>query len=137
MPKHTDADKKALAETLFGEARGESEEGQIGVAGVILNRAEANKDYWGGSQVKDVCEKPGQFECFQDRDKLRKDIENEQATYAKMERLSDDILSGRETRNPVGNSDHYNNPDKEGYPDHLKNCDKTVKIGGHQFYKGK
>ena len=38
-------DIKIMAKTMWGEARGESEEGKIGVAWVIRNRAE-NPCWW-------------------------------------------------------------------------------------------
>ena len=39
--------------------------------------------------------------------------------------------------NPFGSIkiDHYNNPDKEGYPDWTTRVIKAIKIGNHQFYK--
>lgn len=50
-----------LAKTLYAEARGEPVKGQEWVAHVIKNRAKANRSYWGGSNVADVCRHPGQF----------------------------------------------------------------------------
>ena len=51
MPEvsRTDTELNIFAATIYAEARGEPEEGQIWVAWVIKNRANLNKSYWGGS----------------------------------------------------------------------------------------
>ncbi len=52
------SDIEVLALTIYGEARGESIEGQIAVGCVIRNRAIA------GSTYKDICLEPNQFSCW-------------------------------------------------------------------------
>ena len=57
--------------TIWGEARGDSQQGRIAVAHTILNRAKAKK-WWGekvASNIPDhsisaVCQKPSQFSCW-------------------------------------------------------------------------
>ena len=62
-----------LTRTIYGEARGESFEGKIAVAHVILNRArrgKANKalgKFW-GNDVESVCLAPWQFSCWNEND---------------------------------------------------------------------
>jgi hypothetical protein len=51
-----------LALTLYGECRGESTEGKIAVASVILERVD--KQSWFGLTILSVCLKPLQFSCF-------------------------------------------------------------------------
>ena len=52
-------DTEALALTIYGEARGESIEGQIAVACVIRNRVNSqNKTY------TEICQAPFQFSCW-------------------------------------------------------------------------
>jgi len=58
-----------MARTLWGEARGESEEGQVAVGHVIKNRVE--KKTWYGKTIKDVCLKKWQFSCWNENDPNR------------------------------------------------------------------
>ena len=48
-----------LAQTIFGEARGEPLEGQWAVAAVVLNRARRS-----GKSMEFECRKPYQFSCW-------------------------------------------------------------------------
>ena len=124
-------DYKILLKTVYGEARGEWKTGQVAVAWVIRNRARLNKSYWGGSSIAAVCQHPGQFECWKygdiqmDEYDARKSIEEWLPTvYTKY-------------KDPTGGCDHFNNPQKEGYPSWTNNCDYVMTIGGHNFYKTK
>ncbi len=56
------SDTQLLGLTIFGEARGESQEGKIAVGSVILERVE-HRD-WDGKTIKEVCLMPYQFSCF-------------------------------------------------------------------------
>jgi spore germination cell wall hydrolase CwlJ-like protein len=58
----TAREKLLLALTVYGEARGESEQGRIAVAQVILNRA--SRPRWWGKSVEEVILKPYQFSCW-------------------------------------------------------------------------
>ena len=58
-----------FAKTIWAEARGETLEGQIAVANVILNRA--RQGGWWGDDVIGVCCKPKQFSCWNDGDPNR------------------------------------------------------------------
>lgn len=55
-------DLDALALTLWGEARGESIEGKIAVANIIVNRAKAGDRY--GIGIRGVCIHKSQFSCW-------------------------------------------------------------------------
>jgi N-acetylmuramoyl-L-alanine amidase len=55
-----------LALTIYGEARGESTEGKIAVGSVILERVD-HRD-WDGKTIQEVCFKPWQFSCYNERD---------------------------------------------------------------------
>lgn len=55
-----------LALTIYGEARGESIEGQIAVGNVIINRWRANPEKY--KTVKDVCLEKLQFSCWNEND---------------------------------------------------------------------
>lgn len=57
-----------LARTLWGEARGEGSAGMQAVANVILNRVKVAQghggQFWWGSNIIQVCQKPYQFSCW-------------------------------------------------------------------------
>ena len=59
---------EALALTIYGEARGESVEGQIAVANVVMNRLLRSKQY---KTIQDVCFAPEQFSCWNETDPNR------------------------------------------------------------------
>jgi N-acetylmuramoyl-L-alanine amidase len=56
-------DLESLARTIHGEARGESFEGQVGVAAVILNRVESGQF---GNSIQAVIFQPGAFTALRD-----------------------------------------------------------------------
>lgn len=128
------SDKEILAQTVYHEARGESEDGWKGVAHVIMNRSKANKSYWGGNSVASVCKQPGQFECW---NKGRNTEITEWSRYNNIKQITDRIYDGHDSYDLTEGADHYNNPSKEGYPGWTGNCDRKMKIGNHQFYKTK
>lgn len=69
-----DLDIDTLARTIFGEARGEGLLGMEAVANVIMNRLAISNDkggYWWGNSVKDICQKPFQFSCWNIHDPNR------------------------------------------------------------------
>ena len=62
------ADQDVIAiQTIIGEARGESEMGQIAVGEVIRNRAN-DKHWYNDETIEEVCLKPWQFSFWNDRD---------------------------------------------------------------------
>ena len=63
-----------LARTLWGEARGEAQEGREAVANVVVNRARRRRKQF-GLTVEDVCRKPSQFSCWNSNDPNRTKLE--------------------------------------------------------------
>lgn len=57
---------KAIMQTMWGEARGESDRGKIAVACVILNRVEEKS--WMGKDPFEVCHQKWQFSCWNKND---------------------------------------------------------------------
>jgi N-acetylmuramoyl-L-alanine amidase len=57
------SDRNVIALTLYGEARGETNEGRIAVANVLANRANKRKGPWSAA-LRDVCLQPAQFSCW-------------------------------------------------------------------------
>jgi N-acetylmuramoyl-L-alanine amidase len=74
IPKPSSDDLLIGALTLYGEARGDTQEGRVAVAHTILNRCKAQK-WWGKSttghpdhSIAAVCKKPSQFSCWNKSD---------------------------------------------------------------------
>jgi N-acetylmuramoyl-L-alanine amidase len=129
-------DYQILHKTIFAEARGEPELGQRAVAWVIRNRAEQNRDYWGGESIAGVCLQPSQFECWNsDRSYLIDEaISNEPDVFNDIDSWLPEVYLSPD---PTEGADFYNNPDIEGYPPWTENVDRGIKIGNHQFYKSR
>lgn len=125
---------EVFAKTIYAEARGEPEEGQQWVGWVIKNRARADRSYWGGNSIKSVCLHPYQFECWNGVNDIPI---HEPEVYQRIYRLAAEISGAPYSDDPTNGADHYNNPSKEGYPGWTNNCDRSRKIGEHQFYKGR
>ena len=124
-------DIDVLARTIYGEARGESRDGQIAVGWVILNRYHTGR-WFAGETIAEVCQKPLQFSCWNKNDPNCKKITT--ATEAVLrpywelaERLVND-----EFADITNGATHY----------HTKNCRPAWSkgklpcaiIGNHVFY---
>jgi len=126
--------EEVFKKTIYAEARGEPLEGQEWVGWVIKNRAWIDKDYWGGSSIKNVCLHPGQFECWNGRSDI---TITEQLAYEGISRWAPGLLAAPRNEDPTGGADHYNNPAIECSPppSWIDQCDRLRMIGKHQFYK--
>ena len=100
------ADKVFIALTIWREARGETEEAQIGVAHVIMNRVK--KPSWWGNDPMSVVFKKWQFSSItdpQDR-QLTKWPESTDKSWIQCLDVACDVVDGK-TENPVANADSY------------------------------
>lgn len=122
-------DYQILLKTIYGEARGESELGQRAVAWVIYNRAKLNRANWGGNTLAGVCRWPYQFECWNGKNDIAM---TETKARDDIDRWLPTVYQGSD---PTSGSQYFNNPDKEGYPSWTVGKTRTIKIGGHQFYR--
>ncbi len=125
-----------VAKTIWGEARGEKADGQIGVGCVIRNRV---KDpAWWGNTFEEVCLKSGQFSCWtQEKAQMeiidiKKDPDFRQCLWVAIGivyNYIEDLTRG---------ADHYLATwmiDKRKAPNWAQ-CNKPVlRLGGHVFYK--
>lgn len=125
-------DYRTLKDTIYAEARGEPREGQIAVAHVILNRARANRSYWGGNSISGVCRQPWQFECWNGRDHIEI---NEPAAYSSIDEWLPQVMNGQ-IGDPTHGADHYNNPAKEN-ASWVSNVDYVMDIANHRFYRSR
>lgn len=121
-----------MARTLWGEARGEGEDGMRGVACVILNRA-ARPGWWGRS-VAEVCLKPHQFSCWLEQDPNRAallQVTEEDVSFALALRIARAALAGRLADYSFG-ATHYHAIDIA--PAWARGRTPCVVIGNHAFY---
>jgi spore germination cell wall hydrolase CwlJ-like protein len=123
-----------LIRTIAFEAGGETEQGMVAVAHVILNRARIGR--W-GENIKDVVTSPWQFEPWMTRRSEMESLAPYDVRYRSAARIADGVLSG-EMPDPTEGATHFLNPvivrerrggslpkwaDGEGLP-----------IGRHTFY---
>lgn len=129
----SDRDLDVLARTIWGEARGESQEGRIAVAWVVRNRSERRR--W-PSAVAAVCEQPWQFSCWNASDPNRSkllDLSTEDMLYKECHEVARAVLAG-EIPDPTGGADHYF-ADWITPPAWAEQMTFTTTIGRHLFYR--
>lgn len=131
-------DLETAARTVWGEARGEPELGQVAVAWVIRNRAEWTPPAWWGDSIKTVCRKPFQFSCWNPRDPNRAHLLGSVDAlegYADIFTIVSGVLTG-DTKDPTGGATHYR---VRGTPaiwesEVRRRGIEPVSIGKHDFY---
>jgi len=126
-------DIDVLARTLYGEARGEGEEGQRAVAHVVLNRVMLQS--WYGKTISGVCLRDKQFSCWNDNDPNRLTItalDISSAGYQQALRVACQAVFSDET-DPTNGADHYHADYVS--PAWNKSMGQTATIGRHLFYK--
>ena len=127
----TDNDMEIFAKTIFGEARGETLEGQVAVACCILNRFNSKK-WFAGKTIAQTCQKPWQFSCWNKNDPNAQKIANLTfPTYSKYfpvikEAMQKDITNG---------ATHYYAPALVKCPNWAKDKTPCARIGNHLFFK--
>lgn len=130
----TENDIDIAARTLFGEARGESREGQIAVAWVIRNRA--TSPAWWGRGVAEVCQHPWQFSCWNASDPNRSKLlvceETDAGAYDRLRAIVEGVLGG-ELTDPTGGATHYCVTGLR--PAWRKDHQPCAVIGHHEFFK--
>lgn len=134
----TDHDLDILARTLYGEARGEYDQGGlaalIAVANVIMNRFKKGGKY--GQTVTEVCLKPRQFSCWNLNDPNRsliqqKDLEKD-SLFKICQKVAQKVAKGI-WPDLTRESDHY----------HATSCRPSwarlekirLHLGRHIFYR--
>lgn len=130
QPAH---EQRCLAEAVYFEARGESEEGQAAVAQVVLNRVSSglypsticgvvyqNRDHYHGCQFSFACE--GRSLRVTEAD-----------AWATAERVASEVTTGKTYLADIGDATHYHADYVRPYWAYrLKKMDV---IGHHIFYK--
>lgn len=133
-------DIQILARTIYGESRGEYKRRDggmaslIGVGNVVMNRLRQKS--WFGNSIREVCQKPWQFSCWNSKDPNYKlltqeimdpvyDVCLDVANQVSKE-LWPDLTKG---------SDHYHAVSMYPYPKWSQGQEPRIRIGGHFFYK--
>jgi hypothetical protein len=125
-------DMDTLARTLWGEARGDDEEGMQAVASVVLNRLKRPQRFQ--PTVARVCRARKQFSCWNEGDpnlpKL-KGLDNRNAAFTIALDVARRAIRGQLPDNTSG-ADHYHRHDiTAGWSDDHTPC---VRIGAHVFF---
>lgn len=126
-------DHDTLARTIWGEARGESFNGQIAVAWVVLNRL-AKGGY--GTTIEEVCKKPWQFSCWNTSDPNRAKIENlvdEDHDFFRAKGIAALVMT-KDFSDPTDGSTNYF-ADSIDPPSWSRQMVPTVTIGRHRFFR--
>lgn len=127
-------DIETLARTIYGEARGESFEGQVAVAWVIMNRYKAQKKRWGYT-IEEVCMKPWQFSCWNENDPNRGRILAAtfvDRAYIKAYGIAC-LVSTEALPDPTRGADHYHT--HTILPNWADEMQRMAVIGHHIFYR--
>jgi hypothetical protein len=131
-----------LARTLYGEARGEGQEGMAAVGHVVLNRVAAVS--WWGRDVIGVCQKPWQFSCWNLNDRNRAELLRVSAAAPRF-RLAQDTAGallaaqatgGRARNDPTDGATHYYARRLIAKPRWAQGRTPCAQIGGHDFFRG-
>ncbi len=128
----TNEDLDIMAKTMWGESRNQDTSGQIAVASVIKNRAEARR--WYGDTPKEVCLKEWQFSCWNEGDPNKQKMENlpkVDEDYLKLLGIAYLVMTGQLQDNTNG-STHYHTTNI--MPKWAQDQKPVVVIGDHKFY---
>jgi N-acetylmuramoyl-L-alanine amidase len=130
-----------LARTLYGEARGEYRrlEGGlvalIAVGNVVMNRLKANS--WYGKTIREVCQKPYQFSCWNEGDPNRKVLmqaEISDGIFLACRHVAAGVASGQWPDVTQG-CNHYYATTLPALPHWAKGRAPKLRLGRHVFYQ--
>ena len=127
-------DLETAARTVYGEARGEPERGQLAVACVIVNRAK--RGGWWGNTLHKVCRRRWQFSVWNEGDRNRAIIER--ASMKTLRPYFDLVLKALRVAgtaaDPIKGACHYHTHAVS--PRWSRGIEPDVVIGNHRFYVG-
>lgn len=127
-------DEQVALRTLYGEARGESPEGQSAVAHVLLNRV---KDGRWGKSLATVCLSRLQFSCWNASDpnrELMAALQDDGAALVKLKPILDEARTGKD---PTNGALFYFSDTMIVPPKWSIGMTFLRKIGHHNFYTDK
>lgn len=125
-----------LAQTIYGEARGEGRDGMAAVANVVMNRVRSSVVWW-GNDVIGVCKAPWQFSTWNENDPNRSIIEAMQPgdndVFDDAFKIADAAIAGT-LPDITGGATHYHT--KAINPTWADASLVSADIGAHLFYRG-
>jgi hypothetical protein len=129
------ADVLALARTIFGEARGESNAGREAVAHVVINRVNSHKFR---DTIEGVCLQPSQFSCFNVGDPNRPkilalELDSTNPTFKDCIAVAHRVIDGAVADNTGGATHYYART--IAAPSWTIGATLTAEIGVHRFFK--
>ena len=116
-----------VAATLYTEASGESKDGKLAVASVIVNRSKERK-----KSLKDICLQKSQFSYWNGRNTVKIKIKNslDKKSWNECYNIAKQMVDGE--FKPTINSNHYYNPYISN-PYWGKQLTQVKMIGKHRF----
>lgn len=133
--KYSADDLTTMAQTAWGEARGDGIMGMLGVLWVIHNRAEDGR--WPDSP-QEVCHQPLQFSAWNldnpNREKMQ-NVTRQDPLYAAALEMARTILEDQDTQDPTAKATHYyrGGIERPGWAQHMT---FVARIGHHNFFRG-
>ena len=124
-----------LARTVWGESRGEGQEGMIAVACVVINRV--NQGGWWGDDVITVCLKPYQFSCWNEGDPNLPQLEavtDADPIFTQCIMIAKNAIGGLLT-DPTNGATSYYDRRMAKPPSWALDEQPCAMIGHHIFYK--
>lgn len=150
--KVSDVDMLVGALTVYGEARGSTQQDRLGVAHVIINRVKA-KQWWGRGvspyidhSITAVCLKPWQFSCWNSSDVNYKLLAQLQRQYRMAIQDPDcraalkaliDALDGH-APDPTNGATHYLTValhESSNAPTWARGRTDFITVGKHRFFR--
>ena len=129
----TDEDVLTLARTVWGEARGESEEGKKAVIHTVFNRFNSGR-WYAGKTIATTCRKCWQYSCWNKNYPNREKMDA--LTYIELE-LNLNLIKEAETEDDfTGGATHYYNPKVCARPKWVEGMKPCYICGHHLFFKG-
>lgn len=119
-----------MAHNIYHEARGESFEGQVAVANVVMNRVALQG--WMGKDITDVLTKPYQFSWLNGSDWTKIDLSDIDDAYVTIAR---NVINGNLGDVTDGATHYYSTSILKEPPNWATSMENTVTIDNHRFYR--
>lgn len=132
----SDKEIDLLTRVLYGEARGESEEGQRNVVQTIINRVEDRKKRYGPTYAE-VLIRPNAFSCMNANDPNYKkllELDKNSLTFKKLRAIVINTINERMNgvNDPTNGATHYHTYEVD--PHWNRKAKSMIRIGNHQFW---